>query len=69
MVRYIVNHESHCDVYARNPQTGDCGIGQLESGCYGYNGRAQAAAMVSYVQGRYGSWYAAYLHEVNYGWY
>lgn len=69
MVRYIIDHESHCDVYAQNPITHDCGIGQLESGCYGFDGVAQAQAMIRYVMGRYGSWSAAYDHEVSMGWY
>lgn len=65
---WIIARESHCSVYAYNP-SGACGIGQLKSGCYGYNGYAQAAAMVSYVNGRYGSFAAAKAFWESHGWY
>lgn len=68
--RYIVAHESGCNVYAVNPRSGACGIPQfLPCRSYGWNGKAQTDAMISYVMGRYGSWAAAYYHKISTGWY
>ena len=71
--RELINRESGCNPYARNPSSGACGVAQElpcgKSGCALGNGACQVKWMNSYVVGRYGSWASAVaFHNAN-NWY
>lgn len=71
--RELINRESGCNPYAKNPSSGACGVAQElpcgKSGCALGNGACQVKWMNSYVLGRYGSWAAAVrFHNAN-NWY
>lgn len=69
----VINRESGCNPYAVEPTSGACGVAQEnpcgKSGCTFGDGACEVSWMNSYVLGRYGSWAAAYAHELAYNWY
>jgi hypothetical protein len=57
---WIIQKESGCNPYARNPSSTACGIGQDINGCtVGYDPVAQLVWMNNYVISRYKSWAGA----------
>ncbi len=75
-VDYIVSHESRWDPTARNASSGAYGLCQALPGSkmasagsdWETNPITQLKWCDSYAVGRYGSWYGAYIHWVNNGW-
>lgn len=69
----LINRESGCNPYARNPSSGACGVAQElpcgKSGCELGDGACQVKWMHGYVISRYGSWAAAVAHHDRNNWY
>jgi colicin import membrane protein len=71
---YIYETESGCSLTAVNASSGDYGLGQsangLSSACPDWQTdyACQNIFFTAYANSRYGGWYAAYLHELNAGW-
>ena len=76
--RVLMKETHRFNVFARNPQTGATGVGQLLASTYynlGFrksnNAIAQTVASLAYISERYGSAgpCGAWKHELKFGWY
>lgn len=69
----VINRESGCNPHALNPSSGACGVAQElpcgKSGCVFGDGACEVKWMALYISIRYGTWGAAWDHELRYNWY